>query len=268
MDLPRSAAAVPKLVILDEAGSTNAELVKAAGGPAAADWPDLSVIVTDNQTAGRGRLDRSWTAPAGTSLAISVLLRPMLSAETNPDTLGWIPLLAGLAMVRAVRSVGPRAVIKWPNDVLIGGKKVSGILAELIPASQGSTGEPRTAIVVGAGLNLAMTAEQLPVETATSLAIEGAESTNADRVLGAYLSELTEVYQGFLAAGADPSLSGLRDAVLAVNDTVGRRVSVQLPSGDVLQGEAQAIDAAGRLVVGFNGGTTAVAAGDVTHLRY
>ncbi|MEO6827826.1 MAG: hypothetical protein ABI255_04730, partial [Microbacteriaceae bacterium] len=95
---PLSSALVPRLLVLAHAGSTNDDLVLAATGADAASWPDLSVIVTDDQRSGRGRLGRVWNAPAGSSLAISVLLRPAASAgSVSVDSLGWIPLLAGLA---------------------------------------------------------------------------------------------------------------------------------------------------------------------------
>jgi BirA family biotin operon repressor/biotin-[acetyl-CoA-carboxylase] ligase len=286
MDVPRSAALVPRLEVLDTAGSTNAELVERATGADAGAWPDLSVIVTDHQTAGRGRLGRSWSAPVGTSLAISVLLRPgrepvefvavpaapalgycpavpIATADTGPevtvDSLGWIPLLAGLATTRAVRSLGAAATLKWPNDVLIGDKKVSGILSELLPGAAG--------VVVGIGLNVSIPADELPVDTATSLLIEGV-TTDADAALAAFLTEFTSVYRAFVAAAGDVQASGLRAEVVEACETVGRSVRVQLPAGEPLLGTATDIDESGRLVVEANGRRTAVAAGDVTHLRY
>ena len=286
MEFPKSTALVPRLDVLETAGSTNDELVRRATGPDAADWCDLSVIVTDNQTAGRGRLGRTWTAPIGTSLAISVLLRPSESAPmtvTMPvvpafgvcpagpvtaagdvapfstDGLGWMPLLAGLAMTRAVVSLGAAATLKWPNDVLIGGKKVSGILSELLLGASG--------VVVGVGFNTAVPADALPVDTATSLLVEGV-NVDADVALAAFLAEFVNLYRAFVAAAGDPGASGLRAAVIEACDTIGRSVSVQLPAGEPLLGEAVDIDEFGRLVVESNGRRTAVAAGDVTHLRY
>ncbi len=105
MDLPLSRAAVPRLEFLASAGSTNDEMREAATGPDAAAWPHGAVIVTDDQTRGRGRLGRTWLAPTGKSLAISVLLRPELpgGAQFPPEGYGWIPLIAGAAMTEAVR---------------------------------------------------------------------------------------------------------------------------------------------------------------------
>jgi BirA family biotin operon repressor/biotin-[acetyl-CoA-carboxylase] ligase len=263
MEFPLSRAAASVLEILPEAGSTNDELVRRATGAEAAAWPDLSVVATGNQTRGRGRLGRSWVSPAGKSLAISVLLRPRTSdGDALPtDSLGWFPLLAGLAMTRTVRSVVPGGVeLKWPNDVLIGDLKVCGILSELLPDLSG--------VVIGAGLNVSLEPDELPVETATSLVIAGATDTDADHLLASYLRELDALYRPFLDARGDAAVSGLQRAVGEACGTIGRSVQVELPSGDRLTGTATGIDADGRLLVDANAGISAVAAGDVTHLRY
>ncbi|MDQ1581459.1 MAG: BirA family transcriptional regulator [Microbacteriaceae bacterium] len=262
MDLPLSATIVPRLDVLETAGSTNDELVRRATGPDAAGWPDLAVIVTDNQTTGRGRLGRSWVSPAGKSLAISVLLRPAERGSALPiDRFGWFPLLAGLAMTRAVTTVVPSgATLKWPNDVLIDGRKVCGILSELLPDASG--------VVIGAGLNVSLGEADLPVDTATSLALAGVERPDPDAVLAAYLTELAGLVGDFLSAGGDAVAGGLVAAVTERCETIGRPVRVELPSGEPLLGTATAIDQDGRLIVETNTGITAVAAGDVTHLRY
>lgn len=253
VEFRRSRAIVPVLEVLPEAGSTNDVL-----GARAGDLPDLSVLVTANQTGGRGRLGRQWVTPPGTALAISVLLKPV---GLPPASFGWFPLLAGLAMSRALGPLVPGGVqVKWPNDVLIEGDKVCGILAELLP---GMTG-----LVIGAGVNLVQSREQLPTETSTSLALAGAEAVDADTVLSAYLIQLSTLYRDFLSAGGDPNRSALRDEVVEACHTIGRSVRVQLPSGEDLLGTAVGIDDDGRLIVESDAGRTAVAAGDVTHLRY
>ncbi|MGH1547817.1 biotin--[acetyl-CoA-carboxylase] ligase [Leifsonia poae] len=253
MEFRRSRAIVPVLEVLPEAGSTNDVLRQRAGG-----LPDLAVLVTDNQTGGRGRLGREWITPPGTALAISVLLKPV---GLPSSAYGWFPLLAGLAMSRALGPLVPGGVqVKWPNDVLIEGDKVCGILAELLPDLSG--------LVIGAGVNLSQTREQLPTDTSTSLALAEATAVDADLVLSAYLIQLSTVYREFLSAGGDPIRSALRDEVVEACHTVGRPVRVQLPSGDDLLGTAVGIDEDGRLVVQSDAGRTAVAAGDVTHLRY
>lgn len=217
-------------------------------------WPHLSVILTDNQTAGRGRLDRSWQTPAGSALAISVLIRELPS---RPEAMGWIPLVAGLAMADAVtvQLSGHEVGVKWPNDVLVDGKKVCGILAE-------STG---TAVVIGSGVNTAMTIEQLPIPTATSFAALG-ESCDADRLVADYLRRLGGLLAA-LAAWEDSDRSGIHDAVSARCATLGREVDVSLPDGSTLHGTAVRLDTDGRLCVDAGGTEHAVAAGDVVHAR-
>ena len=227
--------------------STNAELVRRAS---VAPLADLTVLATTNQTAGRGRLGRSWVAPDGSALAVSVFVSMGSS---------WLPLLTGLAMTRAVRAfVKPsRVSLKWPNDVLIDDRKVSGILGEIVGGDA----------VIGAGINLGMTEAQLPVPTATSLVIEGADRERlAERVLDRYLAEFVALWEPFVATGCDAERE-LRQAVSDVCGTLGREVRVDLPGGVVLTGVAASIDSEGRLVVRDGTDNIAVAAGDVTHVR-
>lgn len=261
VEFPRSSAVASRLDVLAETPSTNDVLVAAAADPAA--WPDFSVVVTANQTAGRGRLGRSWVSPPGTTLAVSVLIRA--DASLRIDALGWLPLAAGLAMTRAVRDSLPArddVWLKWPNDVLVDGRKICGVLSELVVGETPS-------VVVGAGVNLSMTSDQLPVPTATSLAVAGAEHPDADVVLATYLSEFRALLDDFRAAGGDAQASGLQTAVTAACGTIGARVSVELPGGNVLAGIARGIDASGRIVVQADGSPdlTPISAGDITHLR-
>ncbi len=265
--LARSRSAVPRLLWRDTAGSTNSELTALAADPGV---PSFTVLVTGDQTAGRGRLDRAWVALAGTALAISVLVRAdALSPEAvEAGALGWLPLAAGAAMSDAVAEVLPPGAavgVKWPNDVQIGGLKVCGILSELVPAGPSSG----LAVVVGAGLNTRMTAEQLPVPTATSLVLAGADPAELeDRVLGAYLRGFADSVTGLLEHGADAGRSGLHAAVAARCSTIGRAVRVELPGGTELHGTAVGIDPLGRLEVRDDSGRVkAVAAGDIVHLR-
>ncbi|CAN5286002.1 biotin--[acetyl-CoA-carboxylase] ligase [soil metagenome] len=260
--LPRSTAAVENLLVLASAGSTNDELVAHAAAS-----PDFDVVVTDDQRAGRGRLGRVWVAPPGKTLAISVLLRPRLPGGEALafDHFGWLPLIAGVAMTRAVASVVPahRVGLKWPNDVLVDDKKVSGILAELVPAEG--------AVVIGAGINLTIARDELPTETSTSLLLAGADETElADRVLSVYLGELRDLTRGFVSVGGDAEGSDIRALVTEYCTTLGRDVRVELPGGGDLFGVATGIDRSGRLEVTSraDGRLSAVAAGDVTHLRY
>lgn len=256
---PRTAVLSPRLVVVASTGSTNADLAGAVGGGDRADWPHLAVLVTDDQTSGRGRLDRSWTAPAGTALAISVVLRV---PSIPPALRGWVPLAAGAAMTRALRvaltGTTDTATLKWPNDVLVNGRKVCGILCETVP------GVPDT-IIAGAGVNTRMSADELPTSTATSLAVLGAE-VDPDAIVAGYLAALDEQLTA-LATFGDAAASGVLGEVEALCDTLGRDVVVHLPGGGELRGRAQRIDGDGRLVVVSGVREQAVAAGDVVHVR-
>src|SRR3954447_1942237 len=166
-----------RVEVLDTTPSTN----QVVADRARAGEPAGLGVVAEQQTAGRGRLDRVWLSPARAGLTFSVLLRPALPATDW----GWVPLLAGLAVARALRARAELdATVKWPNDVLVGERKVCGILAE-VPAPG--------AVVVGIGLNVTTRRDELPVETATSLQLEGAATTDRDTLLRAVLRELTEV---------------------------------------------------------------------------
>ena len=260
MQFERSARVAAKVVYLPSTGSTNTDLVRWASGADAADWPDFTAVVAGEQTEGKGRSGREWVSPAGSSLSVSVLLTPQglpLSA------FGWFPLMAGLAMretVSALIPTGGSAVVKWPNDVLVAERKISGILSELLPNLRG--------VVLGSGLNLSQTADELPIAAATSLAIEGATETNADAVLARYLTNLLHWYRAFVDAGGDADASGLRAAVVAACGSLGRQVRVILPGEREFSGLATNIDAAGRLIVDVAGVPTEVAAGDIVHLRH
>lgn len=267
MDLSLSTALTSRLLWLDEVGSTNSDLVARVSSEEGSSWPDFSVVATDNQVAGKGRLGRDWTAPAGASLAISVLLRPQTPAgrPLPPESLGWFGLLAGLAMTRACNSVlpeGKRAMIKWPNDVLISGRKVCGVLSELVTTADGM------ALVVGTGVNIALAEDQLPVPTATSLAIEGAH-TSLDELLAAYLTDFSRITKVFVSAAGNVRSSGLLDQIRDECDTIGRSVRVELPTGDDPVGTAIGINEEGSLVVEMANCAEplVVSAGDVTHLR-
>ena len=252
MELPLTRGVASRVDVLPEAGSTNQVLRELADDTAA--WPHLSVLLTDHQTSGRGRLGRVWTAPAGASIAVSVLLRD-LPAEV--DARGWIPLAAGLAMTDAVADQLPDSdvSVKWPNDVLVDERKICGILAE-------ATAD---AVIVGTGVNTAMTASELPVPTATSFAVLGVDA-DVDRLLAGYLTRLRSSLAA-LAASGDAVTSGLHAVVSARCSTIGRDVRVSLPGDRVLEGRASGLDADGRLVVVAEGVEHAVSAGDVVHVR-
>jgi BirA family biotin operon repressor/biotin-[acetyl-CoA-carboxylase] ligase len=241
--------------ILPETASTNAVLASRARAGAG----EGLVVATEHQTAGRGRLDRTWQTPPRSALTFSALLRPP-AAQVPATRWPWLPLLAGLAVTSALREEGYAAGVKWPNDVLLlgagGDRKVCGILVERVESETGP------AAVVGIGLNTSLTAEELPVPTATSLAVESGRPVDRTalllRVLGSLFARYTEWT-------ADPDL--LRPAYAAASATLGRQVRAELPDGSSLVGTAVAVDETGRLVIATPGGERRVGAGDVVHLR-
>ena len=238
-------------------GSTNADLLARA----AAGEPEGAVLAAEHQSAGRGRLGRAWTSPPRAALTFSVLLRPSAVPRAR---LGWLPLLAGVAVAAAVRAVAAvDAQLKWPNDVLAGLSKLAGILAE-------AAGD---AVVVGIGVNVSTGPAELPPPgpgglAATSLAIEGAATADRAVLLAEILAGLERRYRAWSAAFGDTERSGLRAEYTGLCGTLGRRVRVELPGGRVLDGVAAALDTDGRLLVGVPpDADLPVAAGDVVHLR-
>jgi BirA family biotin operon repressor/biotin-[acetyl-CoA-carboxylase] ligase len=243
--------------VTGETGSTNADLLAEARAGAA----EGLVLVAETQTAGRGRLDRSWSSPPRAALTASVLLRPAVP----PSGRAWLPLLTGIAVAAALRAeAGVTAGLKWPNDVLVADRKIAGILAEAHD----------DAIVAGVGLNVTLTRAELPVPTATSLLLENAACLDRERLLAAVLTELASRYTAW-AAGPDAAEPGraplraenLRAEYLRWCVTIGREVRVELPGGTLLAGTATDVDATGRLAVRTSSGTELVGAGDVLHVR-
>ncbi|BCB79938.1 biotin--[acetyl-CoA-carboxylase] ligase [Phytohabitans flavus] len=255
-----------RLDLRTETGSTNADAASAAR----AGEPEGLVVVAETQTAGRGRHDRAWVSPPRAGITASVLLRPGLAVPERewpaapPAVYGWLPLLAGVALVEtATRIAEVPAVLKWPNDLMVGDLKCAGILAEGVP----NGGPP--AVVVGIGLNVTLRAAELPPDRpATSLQLAGATMTDRDPLLRALLRGLAGWYARWRFAGGDAEASGLAEAYRHNCGTIGRSVRVLLPTGEELAGEAIAVDAAGQLVVRTDEGQSrSVAAGDVVHVR-
>jgi BirA family transcriptional regulator, biotin operon repressor / biotin---[acetyl-CoA-carboxylase] ligase len=242
--------------VTEVTGSTNADLLARA----AAGEPEGLVVAAEQQRAGRGRLGRTWTAPPRAALTFSVLLRPTVPRAR----LGWLPLLAGVAVAAAVRAAtGLDAQLKWPNDVLVGTAKLAGILAE-------AAGE---AVVVGIGLNVSTEPADLPPPgpgglPATSLAIEGAPTTDRAALLAAILAGLERRYRAWSRVSGDAERAGLRAEYTSLCATLGRRVRVELPGGRELDGLAAGVDTDGRLLVSIPpDADLPVAAGDIVHLR-
>ena len=229
--------------VVGETGSTNADLMARLGDGAG---PGL-VRVAEHQTAGQGRFDRTWVDVPGASLAVSVVVRP----TRQQASWGWLPLLTGMAVVAGLSDwAGERVGLKWPNDVLLDGAKVCGVLAQ---------SDGRQA-VLGFGLNVGLARDELPVPAATSLLVAGLP-TDKTVVLGRVLTALQTYFQMW-DGGAD-----MRGVYVGVSETIGRRVRVVQP-GRAVQGVAVGVDESGALLVRVDGGATEVfTAGDVTHLR-
>ena len=265
LDVPRlrqarADAVWPDPHIVAVTGSTNADAARLADADPGA--PEGTVIIAEQQTAGRGRLDRTWQAPASSGVLLSLLLRPPVEAARWT----WLPLLAGVATVTAVRQIsGAYAGLKWPNDLVIdrpdaaggpGPRKLGGLLLERTPGG---------AAIIGIGLNVDLRPAELPTPAATSLVLEtrGAVVARED-LIAALLAELDHVYARWIT---EPDDTWLAERYRACCVTLGRRVTVSLPDGRDLVGLAADIDVQGRLLVQTGGTALPIAAGDIVHLR-
>lgn len=229
-------------------GSTNTDLVAAAHAGA----PEWTAFLTEHQSQGRGRMGRKYESPVGAQLTLSVLIRPR---KESVSRLGTMPLATGLALVD-VLGFDPRIGLKWPNDLLCDGRKLCGILAEAV-----SLGD-HPAVVIGLGLNTALTKEELPVAHATSLDLEGiAYERNqlAVDVLNALYKRLNQWIAG------DPSLMGDYRRVCT---SIGADVRVVLSEDKELLGVAESVTDEGLICVrDASGELHEFMVGDVTHLR-
>jgi len=253
MEYPKSSLVGNGLLALQETGSTNQDLLSLAQSK---NHPEFFTLVTEFQTAGRGRLDRKWQAAPGSSVMASVLLRPSFK---DPAGIGWLSLMMAEAIKTALVSLKLDAKIKWPNDVLVKNLKISGVLAE--------ANKDLTVVVVGFGINVNQTAQDLPTSFATSLLEAGASSLDRDNVLAQTLASFKALYLELLDAGGDAVASGLREKIVGSSATIGEIVEVSFPDGTSAVGEAIGIDEGGRLQVKTSSKTLTVSAGDVLHLR-
>jgi BirA family transcriptional regulator, biotin operon repressor / biotin---[acetyl-CoA-carboxylase] ligase len=238
-------------------GSTNATCAELAANGA----PEWTLVAAGHQTAGRGRVDRSWKDRPGKALLFSVLLRPRIA----PEVAGLLPLLAGAAMAEAVRErAGVRAGCKWPNDVMVGSRKAGGILAEA-----SVQGDELRHVVLGVGMNLGA----VPPDVGRAASVPGVDP---GALLEEFLVRLHRTYRPHDDEVDDEVDDGVDDGFAAsvltawrrVSVTLGRRVRATGAGGRDVVGVAVDVDERGGLVVeGADGGRSIVAFGEVDHLR-
>ena len=216
------------------------------------------VLVTEFQSAGRGRLDRSFIAEPGSALLFSFYFIPSFNPSEEKRELGWLPLLAGQALCAAMEKIPNsdsliRPLLKWPNDILINDRKVAGILTERIDSING------TGVVIGIGINFFATREQLPVPNATSLVLEGFSEPDREELLISFLVRMSE-YLTRWENGDLSLLAEYRDR----SRTLGQAISIELPTGERIEADATSIDQSGALVLKDG---RQITVGDVVHLR-
>jgi BirA family biotin operon repressor/biotin-[acetyl-CoA-carboxylase] ligase len=235
----------------DEIDSTSTFLVRQSLGNSIA-------VLSWNQTGGRGRLGREWISPAGKSLAMSVGLWPeVLPGVLSTEWLGALSLISAATLADALRPHLSEPIrIKWPNDVMISGKKVAGILGEIpLPGL----------VIVGVGLNVSLSEDELPTENATSLGLHGMDANSVDQVVRTFLIHLRQALEMSRDGLSHEMLAWLSEQV----ETLGSRVRVDFPGGNSWEGTALSLDRSGRLKVQFDGSDQPdlIDSADVWHLR-
>lgn len=224
------------LFVYDEVGSTNDVLRELIGDGLAADG---TVVVSDSQTAGRGRLGRRWVSPAGRNLYLSALLSP----EVSPRRSSVFTFLASCALVEVFSGYGVDATIKWPNDILVNGKKISGVLTEL-----GTSGGAIDYLVIGIGVNLNLPEEFIHremgdiSEKTTSLSILLGEETSRERFCAELVTALDRLYGESRRRGTQ----AIVDMWIEKWGFLGKEISVDV-SGEVVSGVVERVDANGFL---------------------
>ncbi len=238
-----------RIEYLEETGSTNSEALRLAQEGT----PEGTVVIADAQSEGRGRLDRAWESPPSKNLYLSVVLRPDIPAVAS----SLIPLMTGVAVADVVSQCCPgRVRLKWPNDVLVGGRKICGMLTEMR-----TKGDRVHFLIVGIGLNVNMGRLDFPRElreTATSLQIETACKLDRFDVAVRLFEALERWYRIFLGGGQE----AIRKTWLRYADIVGRRVEVVFGNA-VQRGTVTGLDASGALLLEGEAGVQQVLAGDV-----
>ena len=243
-----------ELHYFEETGSTNDDAFRLGLSGA----PEGTVVIAESQSSGKGRLKRVWHSPPGVNLYTSVILRPSFKTMRAPQ----ISIAAGVAVAETLNPYcGGRAELKWPNDVLIGGKKICGILAQMKTVESGID-----FVVVGIGININIHRNQFSNEIneiATSLAIEsGGEIPRSDVIIRLY-ENLTKWYKKLQICGFEP----VRQAWLDLTPMIGKTVQVRF-SEEVVSGTACGLDEDGSLILQTDlNSTLRVSAGDATIIK-
>lgn len=220
----------------------------------------MSVLIADRQTAGRGRGDHAWLDAPGASLAMSVLLRPG-DRGVGREVWSGLSLVAGVAVVRALDSLVVGLELKWPNDVLVEGRKVAGILCEA----------SASAVVVGIGVNVAQQEEQLAaaglVDRATSLLLKGSPTIDTDEIAARIVGSLETSYGRWADAAGDLSASGVLAEYRSRCSTIGSPIRLERIGAGTVEGVCTGVDESGRILVQTEGDEYAFDSGEVHHIR-
>jgi BirA family biotin operon repressor/biotin-[acetyl-CoA-carboxylase] ligase len=231
-----------RVSVVDLTTSTQSDLAELVNSSVAKSG---EVIAAEFQSAGRGRLDRSFEAPPESALLFSFFLKP----KRARSDWSFISFLAAMAMHEVIsKDIADKVSLKWPNDVLIGDRKVAGLLAQQIGDG----------VIVGIGINVAMGADELPVPTATSLALAGSSNLDRNLLLSAFLNQFADIFKEWDSGG------DFLEEYRQVCSTLGRQVRVEVLGRDSIEAEAVAITAQGALILSDG---TEVNVGDVVHLR-
>jgi BirA family biotin operon repressor/biotin-[acetyl-CoA-carboxylase] ligase len=232
-----------RVSVVELTGSTQHDLLQLVESKNALDG---QVIVTEYQSNGRGRLDRTFEAPARSALLFSFYIKP----RRQRSEWGFIPLIAGLSLARAISTLDSEinVSLKWPNDCMINEKKCAGIIAQTSPEG----------VIIGIGLNVSMTADELPVPTATSLVIESSKIFDRNLLLSNILNTFAELFEAWDEG------SELLEEYASASSTIGKKVRIELPGGENLEETVARVSHTGELVLADG---RHVSAGDVIHLR-
>jgi BirA family biotin operon repressor/biotin-[acetyl-CoA-carboxylase] ligase len=248
-----------RVKVVESTGSTQVDLAKNVRDGMAIHG---DVLASEFQSQGRGRLDRSFVAPARSALLFSLYVEP----KNHGNRWGWLPLLAGQSVVHAISEVldihdADDLKLKWPNDILLNDLKVAGLLSERIQTPAG------TGVVIGIGINVYTRQEELPVTSATSLAMQGYSGCDRNILLGQVLESFADYLQRW--ERGDPTLLA---EYLSLSATIGRKVEIEMPGSIKVFSVATSVDDTGALILEdgsliLSGDVVHVHAGDISHLR-